>query len=157
MRLEEAIRSQFRNDQHKALLNIYFTNSLLQSHYKDLMRPFDLTPQQFNVLRILKGQYPESVRIGLVKERMIDRNSDMTRLVQRLNQKGLIERITYPTDKRQFNLKITEKGIAVLEKLSEVVALFEDSLKGLSAEELEQLNLLIEKFRKHLPALEAGS
>jgi DNA-binding MarR family transcriptional regulator len=156
MRLEEAIKSHFRNDQHKALLNIYYTNSVLQTHYKNLMRPFDLTPQQFNVLRILKGQYPEAVRIGLVKGRMIDRNSDMTRLVKRLVQKGLIERINCPVDKRQFDLKITEKGMEVLDKLSLAVASFEDNLKGLSKEELEQLNSLMEKFRKHLPALEEG-
>lgn len=147
MRLEEAIRSQFRNEQHKALLNIYFTNSLLQSHYKDLMRPFDLTPQQFNVLRILKGQYPESVRIGLVKERMIDRNSDMTRLVQRMVQKGLIERVTCPTDKRQFNLKITIRGIEVVDEMSVSVAEFEDDLKALSDAECKTLNELLDRFR----------
>lgn len=147
MRLEDVIKTNFRNDQHKALLNIYYTNSLLKSHYHELMRPFDLTPQQFNVLRILKGQYPEAVRIGLVKERMIDRNSDMTRLVQRMVQKGLIERVTCPTDKRQFNLKITIRGIEVVDEMSVSVAEFEDGLRALSDAECKTLNELLDRFR----------
>ncbi len=148
MRLEEALHVQgFRNEQQRAIINLYYSNSLISFYFKEVLKPFGITSQQFNILRILKGQYPEAVRIGLVKERMIEQNSDTTRLIERLLHKELIDKSICKHDKRQFHLTITEKGIALLQQLEEKVAAFENSI-DLSDDELVQFNALLDRIRQ---------
>mgnify|MGYP000043386211 CR=1 FL=1 len=149
MRLEEVVKvEQFRNDSQRAIINLYYTNSVISGQFKALLKPAGLTPQQFNILRILNGQYPEPARIGLVKERMIDRNSDMTRLVERLVSKGLIERTVCEEDRRQQHVKITEKGRSMLHTIKAKVDRFENASQQLSDKELDVLNQLLDKLRE---------
>lgn len=148
MRLEEALHVQgFRNEQQRAIINLYYSNSLISFYFKEVLKPFGITSQQFNILRILKGQYPEAVRIGLVKERMIEQNSDTTRLIERLLQKELIDKSICQHDKRQFHLSITPKGLELLQQLEEKVAAFENTI-DLTDGELAQFNTLLDRIRQ---------
>src|SRR3989337_3458772 len=109
MKLEEEISQKaFRNNKHKAIVNIIFSyNWLLKNHFK-LLKPYDLTIQQFNILRILRGQYPNPATVKLLKERMLDKMSDASRLVDRLIKKELVTRCINTKDRRAVDIKISE-------------------------------------------------
>lgn len=148
MRLEDAVKvNQFRNESQKAIINLYYTNGLVSGQFKNLLKPHGITPQQFNILRILKGQKPNPVRIGIVKERLIDRNADVTRLVERLIKKGLLQRKVCEEDRRQQHLVITDEGEKILSSIEKEVASFEDATKILTEKELAQFNTLMDKLR----------
>lgn len=148
MKLEEEIKqSSFRNEYHKLAVNILYTHSWLISKIADHLWKFDLTPQQFNLLRILRGQYPEPASISLLKERMIDKMSDASRLVDRLISKGLVEREICPDDRRRVNVIITKKGLSLLKKIDETDQTIDNFLKSLSEEEAVILNNLLDKLR----------
>lgn len=148
MRLEDEIKqSSFRNEYHKLAVNLIFTHSWLMSKIYDLLAEYDLTPQQFNLLRILRGQYPQPASITLLKDRMLDKMSDASRLVERLVAKGLVERKICSEDRRKVNVIITKKGLKVLEKIDETNQEMDNFLKNLSLKEAEQLNSLLDKLR----------
>lgn len=148
MRLEEAIKvKSFRNEYQKAIINLYFTNSILSHQFKQRLKPYGITSQQFNILRIVKGQYPNAVRVGVIKERMIEQNSDITRLVERLHNKGLLKRVVCEEDKRQQHVTITEKGLNLLQITKEVVINFEEYNTDMTLAELRELNRLLDKLR----------
>jgi DNA-binding MarR family transcriptional regulator len=148
MRLEDEIKqSSFRNEYHKLAVNLIFTHSWLMSKICDLLDEYDLTPQQFNLLRILRGQYPQPASITLLKDRMLDKMSDASRLVERLVAKGLVERKICSEDRRKVNVIITKKGLKVLEKIDETNQEMDNFLKNLSLKEAEQLNSLLDKLR----------
>jgi DNA-binding MarR family transcriptional regulator len=106
-----------------------------------------ITRQQFNVLRILRGQHPKSANLGLIKERMLDKMSDASRIVERLRVKRLVTRRQSKTDRREVEIMISSKGLQMLEvtdvEIQEIYKLFD----RLSHDELEQLNNLLDKFR----------
>ena len=106
-----------------------------------------ITRQQYNVLRILRGQYPNPATISLIKERMLDKMSDASRIVDRLQKKQLIVRETNPGDKRAVALKITKKGLELLSKTDEEVKEFDHFLKNLNKKEIKLLNQLLDKIR----------
>lgn len=87
---KEIVQSKFENSYQKAIINIVFTQSWLMSNMRQILEPYDITPQQFNVLRILRGQYPKPATLNLVKERIIDKMSDVSRIVDRLVKKTLL-------------------------------------------------------------------
>lgn len=148
MRLEDAVKvNQFRNESQKAIINLYYTNGLVSGQFKNILKPHGITPQQYNILRILKGQQPNPVRIGMVKERLIDRNADVTRLVERLIKKGLLNRKVCEEDRRQQHLEITSNGLSVLSTIEKDVIDFENATQRLSQEELQQFNALMDKLR----------
>ena len=107
----------------------------------------DITPQQFNVLRILRGQFPNPCNLKLVKERMLDRMSDASRIVDKLKAKGFLERHECPNDRRNVDLLITEKGLALLKTLDYIDDEFKNTFKNLSVTEVKQLNDLLDKAR----------
>lgn len=149
MRIEDAVKlSKFRNEKQKAIINIYYTNSIITGKLKEVLKPYKITPQQFNILRILKGQFPKAVRTGIVKERLVDRNSDVTRLVERLINKNLVSRENYTGDKRQMHIKINENGLNLLAKLDQLIIDFEDGISVMDNSKLEQLNLLLDHLRE---------
>ncbi|WP_245598568.1 MarR family transcriptional regulator [Sporocytophaga myxococcoides] len=102
MRLEDEIKQkEFRNEFQKTAVNIIFTFNWLDARTRNFMKDYDLTPQQFNILRILRGQYPNPSTINLLKERMLDKMSDASRLVERLRIKELLERSPSSEDRRE--------------------------------------------------------
>ena len=92
MKIEEEIKSHFRNEYHKALVNIYYTNSMLVEELQIALKKYGITTQQYNILRILRGQHQKAVSIGTIRERMLDKNSDVSRIIERLKVKKLVSR-----------------------------------------------------------------
>lgn len=148
MRLENEIKQEsFRNEYHKLAVNILFTHGWLMNKIQQILSRFDLTPQQFNLLRILRGQYPSPASISLLKDRMLDKMSDASRLVDRLIQKGLVERKICESDRRKVDVVITKKGLKLLEKIDETDSEMDGYLQNLSESEAKKLNDLLDKLR----------
>jgi len=148
MRLEDEIKQEsFRNEYHKLAVNILFTHGWLMNKIQEIFSRFDLTPQQFNLLRILRGQYPSPASISLLKDRMLDKMSDASRLVDRLIQKGLVERKICESDRRKVDVVITKKGLKLLEKIDETDSEMDGYLQNLSESEAKKLNDLLDKLR----------
>jgi DNA-binding MarR family transcriptional regulator len=148
MKIEEALRQKkFNTPQEKAWVNLIFSSNYLIDISNNIFKQFDLTSQQYNVLRILKGRHPDNASCSSVKEVMLDKNPDLTRLCDRLVTKGLIVRDTDDNNRRQVNLRITEAGIALLDKIKPCITEHNHSLKNLSDEEAETLSNLLDKMR----------
>ncbi len=148
MKLEKEIsQKQFRNEYQKAVVNIVYSFNWLYSRQVSLLKPFDITLQQFNILRILRGQYPKPATIKLIKERMLDKMSDASRLVEKLRVKGLAERTICVNDRRNVDVLITEKGLALLKEADVAAEKMEDLLSPLNVDEAKQLNDLLDKMR----------
>ncbi|MCX8038935.1 MAG: MarR family transcriptional regulator [Candidatus Sumerlaeia bacterium] len=128
-------------------MNILYTHSWLIYRINNVLSKFDLTPQQFNLLRILRGQYPSPASISLIKERMLDKMSDASRLVDRLIQKKLVERKICSQDRRKVDVIITRKGLKLLEKIDAQNEELDSYLKNLSETEAKKLNHLLDKLR----------
>ena len=146
MRIEEEIKQQkFRSMQQKAVINLIYTSNWLQGKQQEFFKPFGITGQQYNILRILKGQHPKSISGTEIKSRMLDRNSDVSRLLDRLALKKLITRRTCPNDKRASDVLITPLGLDLLKRIRK--AGDEDNVLTLSEGEAEQLSHLLDKAR----------
>ena len=150
MRIEDAIQQkQFKNDFLKADINIMYTASWLALIKRQLLADFDISWQQFNILRILKGQFPNPSPLKNLSDRMIDRTSNTSRLVDKLVDKGFVERQLCSNDRRKLDIVITAKGLELLEEVSPVM---EEGLTGilgnLSKEEAGLLNQLLDKIRQ---------
>lgn len=149
MKIEEAIhQTRFRNEQHKAVVNLLFTGSWLENKIKRFFKTYNITTQQYNILRILRGQYPKSASINLIKERMLDQMSDVSRIVERLRSNGYVNRELCPNDRRSVDVTITEKGIALLEELDQYNERMDSLLQKLNHSEIAQLNTLLDKMRE---------
>ncbi len=148
MALEKDIhQSDFRNEYQKGLLNIWYTYSFLISQVNESFKKYDITRQQYNVLRILRGQYPGDVSVYVIRERMLDKMSDASRIVERLRLKGLVIRKSAVKDKRAAAVSITEQGLAILEIMQPETDRMDSLLSNLSKEEVQQLNTLLDKIR----------
>lgn len=148
MKIEDEIKSKFKNEYLKARVNIHYTHNYLNNQLIDIIKPFKLSPTQFNVLRILRGQYPEMASIGLIKERMLDKNSDISRVIDRMFVKKLVDRSECKLDRRQKDIQISELGLDYLSKIDEKEKEFDDKMCHLSEEEVTLLNQLLNKIRK---------
>lgn len=147
MILTEAIKQfKFESSLNKAILNLIYTASQIEVEQRRFFKPFDISPQQYNVLRILRGQYPNAVTLGVIQERMLDQNSNASRLVEKLKLKLLVERNSCIDDRRQVDIKITEKGLELLEAIGKNFKEMENKFSGLNQNEFEQLNILLDKF-----------
>lgn len=148
MKLEDEIKQvKFKSHYHKLAVNIIYTHGWLDNLMSPVFKELDITPQQFNILRILKGQHPNPATINLLKERMLDKMSDASRLVERLRCKELVERETCDDDRRRVDVKITQKGLDLLEKYDARENDFSDLFKNLTEEEIETLNNYLDKLR----------
>jgi DNA-binding MarR family transcriptional regulator len=147
MKIEDEIQQPtFANAYQKAVVNLIFTTGWLQTKHQDFFKSAGITNQQFNILRILKGQHPKSVSASEIKSRMLDRNSDVSRLVDRLALKKLIHKQTCPNDKRAADITITETGLTTLAELEKRKCEIDGVLK-LSESEARQLSDLLDKAR----------
>jgi DNA-binding MarR family transcriptional regulator len=148
MKLEDEIQQRsFKTQQQKLALNLLYTSNWLNTHYSQFFKEIDLTSQQFNVLRILRGQHPNPCSLKLIKERMLDRMSDASRIVDKLVSKEYIIRAVCPSDRRSVHLLISDKGLALLKQLDFIDDATKDIFKNLSAGEIEQLNHLLDTLR----------
>lgn len=142
--ISKDINSKFANPKVKALINILYTANWITSFQNEFFKPFGISPQQFNILRILNGSN-ESLKVQTIKERMIERSPNATRLMDKLCDKKLIERISCPEDRRVVHIKITEKGQQLLSSIS---ANFNDELvKNITSEEAQLISDLLDKMR----------
>lgn len=147
MKIEDEIKQkQFANIHHKAVVNLIFSSNWLLNRQQHFFKQFGITPQQYNILRILKGQYPGSISGTEIKSRMLDKNSDISRLLDRLVLKELIVKKVCPSDKRAADVFISPKGIDLLEKIATNETSMEQLLL-LSEEEAAQLSDLLDKAR----------
>lgn len=148
MKLEDEIQQKkFKSIHQKLMLNLIYTTNWLTAQQDSLFKDSDITVQQYNVLRILRGQYPNPCSIKLIKERMLDRMSDASRIVDKLLLKKLLVRRECPNDRRSVNVTITDKGLELLKSLDYVDDLAKKTLKSLSDEEINTLNTLLDKLR----------
>lgn len=148
MNLEEEIKQKkFRSEYQKTIINIYYTNCYIFSKFQNLLSEYKLTVQQYNILRILRGQFPGVATIGTIKERMLDKNSDITRIIDRLMVKQLVERKNSKSDRRVTEVKITTKGINILKEMDLLDLKSDSILSHLSQTDLKKLNELLDKIR----------
>lgn len=148
MGLEQDIKQEkFHNEFEKAVVNILFTASWLYNRNASRLKPYDITPEQYNVLRILRGSHPKPLMLSEVTCRMIDKNSNATRLVEKLRQKGLLNREICENNRRQVDISITEKGLDVLKKIDFEAEVWIETLKIISKTEAEELNRILDKLR----------
>lgn len=148
MRLEDEIsQEQFVNEHHKTLVNLIYTHSFLINRMSDFFKSQGITRQQYNVLRILRGQHPEASNLNLIKERMLDKMSDASRIVERLRIKKLVNRKKSRSDRREVEISISQQGLSLLESMDQEIQKIYTLFDGLSEEELKTLNQLLDKFR----------
>ena len=149
MKIEEAIQQKkFMNAFQKVHINVLYTASFLSQQTSESLRPFRLTIQQFNILRILRGRYPEPATIKELTARMLDKMSNASRLVDKLLEKGLVERRTCSEDRRRVDVVISKEGLDLLSKVSAIVEQrYEQQFQQLSEVEAAQLSDLLDKLR----------
>lgn len=145
MKIEDEIKQpKFKTPIQKALLNLIYTSNWLQSKQQDFFKVYGITATQFNILRILKGQHPKSISATEIKSRMLDRNSDVSRLLDRLALKKLIHKSTCPNDRRAADVSITTEGMTLLETIADTV---DKDMLSLSNQEATDLSNLLDKCR----------
>jgi len=152
MGLEKDINQQhFTSENQKLIINLLFTNNWLTEKIKDFLSAEDITLQQFNILRILRGSHPQPLSTMTIRERMLDKMSDTSRIVDRLLLKGLVSKKTCPSDKRLVDISITAEGKKVLAKIDrnekEMIAI----MANLDQQEMKLLNGLLDKMRGSFP------
>jgi DNA-binding MarR family transcriptional regulator len=148
MKIEEEIKQKrFQSEYQKAVINILFTSGWLGSANSKALKPYDITPQQFNILRILRGQFPNPATVNILQERMLDRMSNASRLVEKLKTKKLVDRTECKKDRRQVDIIITEAGLSLLKDIDLNIKDFENILGEISIKEAEELNRILDKIR----------
>ncbi|MDD5151111.1 MAG: MarR family transcriptional regulator [Flavobacterium sp.] len=149
MKIEEEIKSTVPLDNSKKIiLNILYTQNVVADKFNEILKPYEISGEQYNVLRILRGQKGNPANMCVIQERMLARTSNTTRLVDKLLLKNLVTRNVCPENRRKIEVLITQKGLDVLTELDPKVLEHENFFsKNLNAEELELLNQLLEKFR----------
>lgn len=149
MSIDEKIhQTKFRSEYHRLLANLTYNYLRVHSEQQQVLKAFKVTFQQFNVLSILRGQSPHAASLLLVKDRMVDRSSDVSRIIERLVRKRLVQRTTCPQDRRQVDLVITAEGLDLLAAIDQQQDKFEQSVSSLSLEEARLLNELLDKLEK---------
>jgi len=147
MKIDDEIKSRFTNAQQKAHVNILFTANQLEYHTIQILKPFGLSPQQFNILRILRGQNGKAVPLKLLSERMLDRMSNTSRLVDKLVSKKFVKRTVRSDNRRQVDITITSTGLEILEKAYETLEKKKQSYNSMTDQELDVLSDLLDRYR----------
>ena len=147
MKIEDEIRGRFRNDYHKGVINLIFTTNQINHQFNNFLKVHQITTPQYNILRVLRGFGEKPRSINFLRERMLDRSSDVSRLVDRLFQRGLIRRAECMEDRRQKDVEITEEGMDILSQMDECEKQVDTLLANLSSTEIKQMNSLLDKIR----------
>lgn len=144
---EEIQQYNFRNENQKAMVNLIYTYNWLKDKLRTFFNPYDLTMQQYNVLRILRGHYPKPMTTAEIRDRMLDKMSDSSRIVIRLDKKGLIVKKSHSKDKRLVDVLISKKGLSLLEEMDRNIDSIDALMNGLEPEEKKLFNSFCEKIR----------
>ena len=148
MSIEQDIRQEkFESEFHKVAVNILFTSSWLYHINSLRLKGHGITPEQYNVLRILRGSHPKALMLAEITCRMIDKSSNATRLVEKLRQKSLVKRDICENNRRQVDIVITPKGLEVLSKIDKESEAWVGMLKNISKTEAQELNRILDKLR----------
>ncbi len=148
MKLEDEIKqNEFINDYQKMVLNVLFTGNWVNMVNVRLLRPYKITPPQYNILRILRGQYPNVCTLGTVQSRLLDRMSNGSRLIDKLKANGYVTRDMDKVDRRKIKLLITQKGLDLLKELDDVVDGRLTKIDTISAEEAKIVSDILDRFR----------
>lgn len=148
MKLEDEIKqSKFKDEYHKLLVNLMFTTSWLNIRQIHFFKKFDISPQQYNLLRILRGQYPNPASVNLLIERMLDKQSNASRLVDKLDAKGLVKRKKCKEDKRQVDVVLSAKGVNLLEQIDKDIDNLDSIMSNLTPAEAKKVSDLLDKMR----------
>jgi len=149
MTIEEIIKSNvILDDAKRVILNLMYTQNFMADKFSELLKPYDLSGEQYNVLRILRGQKGLPANMSVIQERMIAKNSNTTRLIDKLLLKELVTRKVCPENRRKIEILITDKGLNLLQELDPKVTAHEQFYaSNLTQEELLELNRLLEKYR----------
>jgi DNA-binding MarR family transcriptional regulator len=149
MKIEEELKSTIDyNNSKRVLLNIMYTQNVISESFNEIVKPYDISGEQYNVLRILRGQKGQPANMCVIQERMIAKTSNTTRLVDKLLLKNLVTRNVCPENRRKIEVLITQKGLDMLSELDPKIKQHEESFSNnLSNDELVQLNTLLEKYR----------
>ena len=140
----EEINSKFPNERIKAMLNIKYTAHYIDNIGNSILKPFNISEQQYNILRILRGA-KEAIAVNAVKDRMIQKSPNSTRLMDKLCDKGFIERVRCENDRRVVYVQINKKGLALLNEIN--MDEFNNYSNKISEKEAKQLNDLLDKIR----------
>lgn len=147
MGIEQDIHQKtFASARQKAMINLIYSYGWLIEQIKTFLSKEDITHQQFNILRILRGEGGPLSTLQ-IRERMLDKMSDTSRIVDRLVVKDLVKKVTCPKDKRLVDVTITEKGLKLLKKLDNESEHMQHIMDGLSENEATQLSHLLDKIR----------
>lgn len=148
MSVEDEIKERFRNEFHKGFINLVYTSKQLSYEFVQSLKKHSITEQQYNVLSILRGfRFEAPLSIGFIKERMLDKDSDVSRIVDRLFEKGLVSRKENPQDRRQKSVEITEVGFTLLDRMYNCEKESDTMLSNLTEDEVKELNRLLDKIR----------
>ena len=148
MKLEIEIgQNTFRSEYHKLLVNILYTGNWIQGKVTTRLKPYGIKPQQFNILRILRGQHPKPARVQLLQERMLDNMSNASRLVERLRQKKLVDRKICKKDRRAVDVIITDLGLKLLKQLDETEKDWLKMFDSIDLEDAKNLNNILDTLR----------
>lgn len=152
MSLNEDIRQErFESDHHQAVVNILFTSRWLYNLQAHHLKAYGITPEQFNVLRILRGSHPRAMKLADITCRMIDKSSNATRLVDKLRQKRMVSQKICPANRRQLDIHITAEGLRTLKAIDKSMPEWSAILGGISTREARTLNRILDKIRSKRP------
>jgi len=144
---EEIKQKKFKNEKHKAIIELMFTSSWVYNTQYVFLKQYDITPEQYNVLRILRGAYPQPIMLSDITCRMIDKSSNATRLVEKLRLKGMVTRHICEANRRQVDILITKSGLGVLTEIDNARNGIESITKSITEAEAKELSRILEKLR----------
>jgi DNA-binding MarR family transcriptional regulator len=149
MKIEEAIRQKkFKSEFQKAAINIIYTASWINNKHTHLFKEYNITPAQYNVMRILRGKHPEPATVNYLIDRMLDKSSNASRIVEKLRLKKLVERVVCPEDRRAVNVLVTAKGLDILTKIDHEEEKLAAGIGKISETDAKKLNELLNKIRE---------
>jgi len=148
MKIEDEIKGRFRNEYHKGLINLVYTEKQLSSQFLQFIKKHGLSESQYNVLKIIRGANSKiTISIGYIKARMLDKSSDVSRVVDRLFHKKYIDRRENSFDRRKKEISVSKTGLTLLAEMDECEKKVDLLLKNLSLHEVKELNILLDKIR----------
>ena len=148
MEIEKEIKqNKFKDEIHKLMINQLFTGKWITNLIAKQLKPFGITNQQYNVLRILRGQKSNYISVNAISDRMIDKMSNVSRLIDKLVDKKLVQRKINKDDRRQADIVINQKGLDLVKAIEDTEDDLKSNFKSLSEEEAKQLNDLLDKLR----------
>lgn len=145
---QEIQQKKFKSPYQKGMINLIYTTNLIQSAQNQIFKRYGITQPQYNVLRILRGQYPKPATVSLLIERMLDKTSNASRIVERLRKKELVSRVRKKDDRRVVDVTITDSGLDLLKEIDGIEVELACGFMALSDEEVDQLNGLLDKLRE---------